>query len=114
MKTGTLDNMAKTDRFSWGFLGILATAAILVPLGNLVIPETSPFHVPTYLISLLGKYLCFALLAMSVDLIWGFGGILSLGHGAFFALGGYTMGMHLMRQICMTHGFIGQRRYLLN
>ena len=58
-----------------------------------------PFHVPAYLISLLGKYLCFALLALSVDLIWGYCGILSLGHGAFFALGGYAMGMYLMRQI---------------
>ena len=99
MKTGIRDSMEKMDRFSWVFLGILASAAILVPIGNLLIPETSPFHVPTYLISLLGKYLCFALLAISVDLIWGFGGILSLGHGAFFALGGYAMGMHLMRQI---------------
>ncbi len=99
MKSGIRDSMEKTDRFSWVFLGILGSAAILVPIGNLLIPETSPFHVPTYLISLLGKYLCFALLAISVDLIWGFGGILSLGHGAFFALGGYAMGMHLMRQI---------------
>ncbi|MDP7539441.1 MAG: urea ABC transporter permease subunit UrtC, partial [Alphaproteobacteria bacterium] len=64
-----------------------------------VLPATSPFHVPTYMVSLFGKYLCFALLALSVDLIWGYCGILSLGHGAFFALGGYAMGMHLMRQI---------------
>src|SRR5512134_2049147 len=59
----------------------------------------SAAHVPSYLVSLLGKYLCFALLALSVDLIWGYCGILSLGHGAFFALGGYCMGMYLMRQI---------------
>ena len=54
---------------------------------------------PTYIVALLGKYLCYALLALSLDLVWGYGGILTLGHGAFFALGGYAMGMHLMRQI---------------
>ena len=63
------------------------------------LPETSAFHVPTYMISLFGKYLCYAVLALSVDLVWGYCGILSLGHGAFFALGGYAMGMYLMRQI---------------
>jgi urea transport system permease protein len=78
---------------------LLIGAAVLVPLLNQALPDSSPLHVPTYLISLLGKYLCFALLALSVDLIWGFCGILSLGHGAFFALGGYAMGMYLMRQI---------------
>ena len=57
------------------------------------------FHLSDHLVPLFGKYLCFALLALSVDLIWGFCGILSLGHGAFFALGGYAMGMYLMRQI---------------
>ena len=62
-------------------------------------PPIPPLHVPTYVVSLLGKYLAFALLALSVDLIWGYCGILSLGHGAFFALGGYAMGMHLMREI---------------
>ena len=56
-------------------------------------------HVPTYVVSLVGKYLCFAILALAVDLVWGFGGILSLGHAAFFALGGYAMGMYLMLQI---------------
>jgi len=80
-------------------LAVLLAVAVLVPLANLYLPGGSVFHVPTYLVSLLGKYLCFALLALSVDLIWGFCGILSLGHGAFFALGGYAMGMHLMRQI---------------
>ncbi len=80
-------------------LGVLAAAAVLVPLLNLATPADSPFHVPNYMLSLLGKYLCFALLALSVDLIWGYCGILSLGHGAFFALGGYAMGMYMMRQI---------------
>ena len=59
----------------------------------------SALHVPTYLVALFGKYVCYALLALSIDLIWGYCGILSLGHGAFFALGGYAMGMYLMRQI---------------
>jgi urea transport system permease protein len=80
-------------------LGVLLGAAVLVPVLNLSLPPASPMHVPTYVVSLLGKYLCYGLLALSVDLIWGFCGILSLGHGAFFALGGYAMGMHLMREI---------------
>ncbi|NVO13291.1 MAG: urea ABC transporter permease subunit UrtC [Rhodoplanes sp.] len=81
------------------FLIILAVAAIGVPLLNLATQDSSALHVPTYLMALFGKYVCFALLALSIDLIWGFCGILSLGHGAFFALGGYAMGMYLMRQI---------------
>ena len=80
-------------------VALLLIAAVLVPLLNLATPADAALHVPTYVMSLLGKYLCFALLALSVDLIWGFCGILSLGHGAFFALGGYAMGMHLMREI---------------
>ncbi|TNB47460.1 urea ABC transporter permease subunit UrtC [Martelella lutilitoris] len=80
-------------------IAILLGIALLVPVLNLVIPRGSPFHLPTYLVSLFGKYLCYALLALSLDLVWGFCGILSLGHGAFFALGGYAMGMYLMRQI---------------
>ena len=87
------------DRGGLVLLTVLATAAVLVPMLNLLVPPTAAFHVPTYLVSLFGKYLCYALLALSVDLVWGFCGILSLGHGAFFALGGYAMGMHLMRQI---------------
>ncbi len=87
------------DRGGQVFLGILLAMALLVPVLNMLTPASSAFHVPTWVVSLLGKYLCFALLALSVDLIWGFCGILSLGHGAFFALGGYAMGMYLMRQI---------------
>ncbi len=78
---------------------LLLLAAVLVPVLNLAIPANSAAHIPTWVVSLLGKYLAFALLALSVDLIWGYCGILSLGHGAFFALGGYAMGMHLMREI---------------
>jgi urea transport system permease protein len=78
---------------------VLLLLILWVPIGNLWIPEGTLGHVPTFMVSLLGKFLTFALLALSIDLIWGYAGILSLGHGAFFALGGYAMGMYLMRQI---------------
>ncbi len=97
-----LSRSAPSAVFSPGaliFLALLAAFAVLVPILNLAVPEDSAFHVPTYAVALMGKYLCYALLALSVDLIWGYCGILSLGHGAFFALGGYAMGMYLMRQI---------------
>jgi urea transport system permease protein len=87
------------DRGSIAFLVLLAAIAIAVPLLNLLLPPASPFYVSTYLVALWGKYTCYAILALSIDLIWGYCGILSLGHGAFFALGGYAMGMYLMRQI---------------
>src|SRR5205807_6751091 len=78
----------------------------LVPLLNRWVAPDSPFAVPDYLVPLLGKYLCYAILALSLDLVWGYAVILSLGHGAFFALGGYCMGMYLMRQIG-TRGVYG-------
>ncbi len=81
------------------FMIVLAMLAIAMPVGNLLMPADSFFHVPTGTIVLVGKYLCFAMLAIALDLVWGYCGILSLGHGAFFALGGYAMGMYLMRQI---------------
>jgi urea transport system permease protein len=87
------------DRAAVIFLIIVATAAVMVPILNLAFPESSALHMPTYLVALFGKYVCYAILALSIDLIWGYCGILSLGHGAFFALGGYAMGMYLMRQI---------------
>jgi urea transport system permease protein len=87
------------DRSAAIFLIIVAAAAIAVPVLNLAIPQSAALHLPTYLVALFGKYLCYAILALSIDLIWGYCGILSLGHGAFFALGGYAMGMYLMRQI---------------
>jgi urea transport system permease protein len=80
-------------------LVVLAVASIAVPALNQLTPASSPFHVSTYALTLVGKYLCYAMLALAVDLIWGYCGILSLGHAAFFALGGYAMGMYLMRQI---------------
>ena len=80
-------------------IGVLALLSVLIPAANLLIPESSAFHLSIYTVTLLGKYLCYALLALAIDLVWGYCGILSLGHGAFFALGGYAMGMYLMRQI---------------
>ena len=80
-------------------LAVILLVAVMVPILNLAFPPSSPLHVPSYMVALLGKYICYALLALSIDLIWGYCGILSLGHGAFFALGGYAMGMYLMRQI---------------
>ena len=87
------------DKGSQRFLLVLIAVGVLVPVLNLLVPESSGLHLSTYTVTLLGKYLAYALLALAVDLVWGYLGILSLGHGAFFALGGYAMGMYLMRQI---------------
>ncbi|MDX1343994.1 MAG: urea ABC transporter permease subunit UrtC [Reinekea sp.] len=81
------------------FVGLLLVVTLFAAVGNLLMPETSVFYVSTYTITLLGKYLCYAMLALAVDIVWGYCGILSLGHAAFFALGGYGMGIYLMRQI---------------
>ena len=80
-------------------VGSLLALLVAVPILNLLVPEGSELHLDTFTVTLLGKYLCYAMLAVAVDLVWGYCGILSLGHGAFFALGGYAMGMYLMRQI---------------
>ena len=90
---------AFSDRTAKTFMGVLLGATLVVTLLNQFFPPDSPLHVSAYTVTLLGKYLCYALLALSLDLVWGYCGILSLGHGAFFALGGYAMGMYLMRQI---------------
>jgi len=94
-----IQRLLLSDRGGMIVLGLVLLAMIVVPFCNLLVPETSSLHVSTFTVTLLGKFLCYALLALSVDLIWGYCGILSLGHGAFFALGGYAMGMYLMRQI---------------
>jgi urea transport system permease protein len=94
------------DRSAAVFVLIVGGAALLVPMLNLLLPQSSAFQIPTYLVVLFGKYVCYAVLALTIDLIWGYCGILSLGHGAFFALGGYAMGMYLMRQIG-TRGVYG-------
>ncbi|MGE5265878.1 MAG: urea ABC transporter permease subunit UrtC [Deltaproteobacteria bacterium] len=84
----------------WIALGaFLAVALVAVPVLNLAVPEDSAFHLSAYAITLIGKIMCYAMVAVAMDLIWGYGGILSLGHGLFFALGGYAFGMYLMRQI---------------
>ncbi len=80
-------------------LAVLLAVTLAVPVLNLAVPEGHALHVSIYTVTLLGKYLTYALLAVAVDLVWGYLGILSLGHAAFFALGGYAMGMYLMRQI---------------
>ena len=88
-----------SDKAARIFVAVLMAAIVLVPVLHLMLPVDSPFHLPTYAVALIGKYITFAILALAVDLVWGYCGILSLGHGAFFALGGYAMGMYLMRQI---------------
>jgi len=95
----TLWISARKDAGTAWFLGGLALVVVLVPILNQVVPPSSPFHLSAYGLTLVGKYLCYALLALSVDLIWGYCGILSLGQAAFFSLGGYAMGMYLMREI---------------
>jgi urea transport system permease protein len=82
-----------------GVMAALAAVLVLAPLLNLVVPAGNVFHLSDYAISLIGKIMCYAICALAMDLIWGYTGILSLGHGVFFALGGYAMGMYLMRQI---------------
>jgi urea transport system permease protein len=94
-----IGRLLRDDRGGQVFLGLLFLVALAVPLLNLGLPVDHPLHLSTYTVTLLGKYLSYALLAVAVDLVWGYLGILSLGHGAFFALGGYAMGMYLMRQI---------------
>ncbi len=86
----------------WGRLALVVVIALIligIPVLNLVVPANSAFHLSDYAVSLLGKIMCYAICALAMDLIWGYTGILSLGHGLFFALGGYGMGMYLMRQI---------------
>jgi hypothetical protein len=78
---------------------IIIGVAIILAILNLATPATSALHVSDFVVGLAGKYLCYAMLALAVDLVWGFAGILTLGHAAFFALGGYCMGMYLTREI---------------
>ena len=85
-----------------GWVGVtvaLVVVAVVVPIANLLVPAASVFHLSDYAVQLVGKIMCYAICALAMDLIWGYTGILSLGHGVFFALGGYAMGMYLMRQI---------------
>ena len=85
---------------SWGAVVLaLLVVAVIVPVLNLTVPQGSAFHASDYAVQLVAKIMCYAICALAIDLIWGYTGILSLGHGVFFALGGYAMGMYLMRQI---------------
>jgi urea transport system permease protein len=100
------DRFSANDRGGAWMLGLLALIVVASPILNQWTPASSPLHLSAYGITLLGKYLCYAMLALAIDLIWGYCGILSLGHAAFFTLGGYAMGMYLMRQIG-TRGVYG-------
>ena len=87
-------------RSGWSaFIVALIVVCTVAPVLNLWVPAGSPLHLSDYAVALLGKIMCYAICALAMDLIWGYTGILSLGHGLFFALGGYVMGMYLMRQI---------------
>src|SRR5690349_11380283 len=91
---------AVLSRMGWtAFIVALIVVCAVAPLLNLVVPAGSVFHMSDYAVALVGKIMCYAICALAMDLIWGYTGILSLGHGLFFALGGYAMGMYLMRQI---------------
>ena len=88
-----------SDRAGLVLLAVLVIIGVGVPVLNLWVPPEHPLHLSAYTVTVMGKYLCYALLAVAIDLVWGYMGILSLGHAAFFALGGYCFGMYLMRQI---------------
>jgi urea transport system permease protein len=88
------------SRPGWAaFFAALLAVCALAPVLNLLVPEGSALHLSDYTVAVLGRIMCYAICALAMDLIWGYTGILSLGHGLFFALGGYMMGMYLMRQI---------------
>jgi urea transport system permease protein len=92
--------LSATPRQGWLAIGAFAFLfMVLAPLSHLLMPVGSPLHLSAYVITVVGKILCYAIVAVAMDLIWGYGGILSLGHGVFFALGGYAFGMYLMRSI---------------
>jgi urea transport system permease protein len=101
-----LNALLAKDRGGSALLALTAAVAVLTPVLSLATAESSAFHLSPYVLMLIGKYMCYAILALAVDLIWGYMGILSLGHAAFFALGGYAIGMYLMRQIG-TRGVYG-------
>ena len=100
MTTLQIPSTPLMSRSGWSaFLVALLVVCALAPVLNLMVPQGSAFHLSDYAIALLGKIMCYAICALAMDLIWGYTGILSLGHGLFFALGGYAFGMYLMRQI---------------
>src|SRR6478672_8110383 len=82
----------------WGLLGLAVVLVVALPTLN-ALPGGSPLRVSDFTLNLFGKFLAYAILALGIDLIWGYTGVLSLGHGVFFGLGAYAMGMHLMLEI---------------
>jgi urea transport system permease protein len=94
-----LTGLLRTRRGLIGFVALVVVSCVVIPVLNASVPAESALHVPDYLITLFGKFFCFATVAVAMDLLWGYAGILSLGHGVFFALGGYAMGMYLMLAI---------------
>ena len=95
----TVPNSALGPKGWTALIAAVITVVVLAPALNLLVPTDSVFHLSDYALSLIAKIMCYAICALAMDLIWGYTGILSLGHGLFFALGGYAMGMYLMRQI---------------
>ncbi|GAB2889687.1 urea ABC transporter permease subunit UrtC [Paralcaligenes sp. KSB-10] len=96
---GFLSRRSLFSPAAWTGLLVAVIALALLPALNLALPASHPLHVSSYTVALLGKFMCYALAALALDLVWGYAGILSLGHGLFFALGGYAQGMYLMRAI---------------
>jgi urea transport system permease protein len=94
-----IESLYTEDKVAFWLLISIAVISLLLPLCNLFFSEDSVLHFSAYSVSLIGKYFTFALLGLSLDLVWGYCGILTLGHSAYFALGGYAIGMYLMRQI---------------
>src|ERR1700737_2122022 len=87
-------------RTEWIAFGVVVGIVLAAtPICSLAIPSSSPFYLSTYALTLVGKIMCYALVALSLDLVWGYCGVLSLGHGLFFALGGYAMGMYVVGQM---------------
>jgi len=89
----------RATAYGWLLVAIGAIVFVVFPVLNLVVPPGNPFHVSAFGVTLGGKIMCYMIVAVAMDLVWGYAGILSLGHGLFFALGGYAFGMYLMRQI---------------
>jgi urea transport system permease protein len=89
----------KQEKELGAVVATFVVVGVLVPALHMFLPTDSALHVPDYMIQLLGKFACFAMVALALDLIWGFTGVLSLGQGVFFSLGGYCMGMYLMRSM---------------
>ena len=99
------DRNAFLAPWAWAvFIGLLLTACVIVPVLALALPAGSALHLGSYWVGLSGKILCYAMVALAMDLVWGYAGILSLGHGLFFAMGGYAIGMYMNRAMTSASG----------